>query len=247
MALLAQQVVTRAAEMLGTDIPATVTPLGLANEVGEILCTHAEWAFLQRPPVTADLTATQNYVILPPDFGEFEGKGAIATNGLTNFIRIVTPEEYNDAVSHGIAPVGFTYIGAVFTPPVPSTGPDPLPRLYIYPPPVTNQADAVTICYRAGWTRLVSAEDHINLPVWMEPLFLECVLAYLKGVTEHDNGTPGDRLAKVLTMDNALYRGARRRDGFAQAVAGPMEGGHVQTRRRASYGGWVGSTLANPS
>jgi len=247
MALLAQQVVTRAAEILGTDIPAAVTPLGLLNEVGHVLYSHVEWAFLLRAPVTADLVATQNYVTLPPDFGEFRGRGAIATNGLTNFVKITTPDEYDDAVSYGIAPVGFTYIGAVFTPESPSTGPDPVPRLYVYPVPTTNQPGAVTILYRATWRQLTSAEDHINLPTWMEPLFFDCVLAYLKGLTEHDNATVAERLAKVLTMDNPLYRGARRRDGFQQSVPGPMEGGHVQDRRRGNYGGWVGSTLANPS
>lgn len=247
MALLAQQVVTRAAEILGTDIPGSVTPLGLLNEVGEILCSHVEWAFLQRAPVVADLVATQPYVTLPADFGEWRGKGAIATNGLTTFIKITTPDEYDDAVSYGIAPVGFTYIGAVFTPQSPATGPDPVPRLYVYPVPTTNQAGAVTILYRATWQHLNAAEDHINLPTWMEPLFFECVLAYLKGLTEHDNATASERVTKVLTMDNILYRGARRRDGFQQSVPGPMEGGHVQDRRRGNFGGWVGSTLANPS
>ena len=247
MALLAQQLVTRAAEILGTDIPSSITPLGLVNEVGEIVCSHTEWAFLQRAPVTVDLIATQNYVTLPTDFGEFEVRGAIATNGLTTFIKITTPDEYNDAVSFGVAPVGFSYIGTVYTPESPSTGPDPVPRLYIYPVPSTTQMGAVTILYRATWKRVTAAEDHLNLPVWMEPLFFECVLAYLKGLTEHDNGTASERISKVLTPENTLYRGARRRDGFQQAVPGPMTGGHVQDRRRGSYGGWVGSTLANPS
>lgn len=99
----------------------------------------------------------------------------------------------------------------------------PEPRLDIWPDPVTDLVDALTIYYRAGWEHLDEDSHSVSVPEWLEALYIQLVRAFARGYEREDMRSMSDRLNELTT--SGMYMHAISRDAEIQPDYGPMMGG----------------------
>jgi hypothetical protein len=86
---------------------------------------------------------------------------------------------------------------------------EPRAHLAMYPAPSTN--DTLTIVYRATATRIQGTNDVLDIPLPLEPVFLEYFRAYCRGVMLRHEGS--------LVMELAAVRASQM---FRSAVTSQM-------------------------
>lgn len=179
---------------LGSNpLPQEISIIDAANEAGWWLAAARQWNYLRRNPYDLDLTADQSYILLPSDFSAVL---SIAANQLAHSLRMESIEVVAD-FRHGLSTGGYGgYIGAVVTPTVALTGPNPEKRIEIYPTPGATLANAWRLVYRAGFTEVANGTDHIILPRFLERVFVDVVVAHLAS-SIRDGADLDDLLAKI--------------------------------------------------
>lgn len=127
-------------------------------------------------------------------------------------------------------------------------GSPPVPQLEIYPTPGADQNGAWTVIYNADWTRLTADSVNIDIPEWLDSLYLRLTRAFALGYEREDVASMEQRLAAIEAGPE--YRNAARRDGMVQPTFGRLEGGgprvHGSGLPRASYGS-IANSIAAPS
>lgn len=207
---------------IGDDSPSEVPTIQIINEAGSMLVNMHRWRWLERPAVSLDTTATQEWIALPTDFGEI-----ISLMPASSLLGSVTPasmSQIDNMRAAAIAtPTGSFWYAVEFLGSAAQN--PPTPRLAIWPTPTTSTVGALILRYRAGWTLLGGDSDVAVVPGFCEGLLRQCVVICARGYLEEDEMTLAERF-EVLA-GSALYHMARQRDGMTQQNVGPMQGGAV--------------------
>src|SRR5690606_16787417 len=95
------------------------------------------------------------------------------------------------------------------------------------------------LVYRAAWSTPAEDEDALDLPAWLEPLFLAVLTAVARGLDEEDVASAELRFESVRS--SRLWADAEARDGGVQADVGVIENGAAQRLRPSvSFTGPIG-------
>lgn len=227
MTLLVSECFAHIEHALGRAVDQRLVPIRIVNTAGQWIVGVFPWTFLDRPAANLDFVAGQTYCSLPTDFGALIGvefPSIIGTyhpsslseiNQLRRFPYISSALAIWGAVDFSAG----TVVGA------------PTPRLEVYPTPTSNLAAALSLVYRADWVQVASDTDHIIIPPYMEPVFIETVRAYALGWEEGENASMARRLSEVLQGPQMM--GAKLFDAGQQMDYGPARG---TANAMASYG-----------
>lgn len=121
----------------------------------------------------------------------------------------------------------------------------PMPRLEIWPTPNTSERDIFLVHYRAGWAQVRSDNDVINIPTWMESLYLAIVRAFALGYERDAEADVNQRLFPL--RQGALFRAARERDGMTQPYYGLMENGAARYQHGVNSLMWNYNSVGGPN
>jgi len=105
----------------------------------------------------------------------------------------------------------------------------PRARLEIWPDPGSDDDDAVTIYYRAGWKTLDQDTEYVSIPTWLQTLYIQLVRAFARGYEREDVASLSARCAEV--MGGPLALAAVRRDDMMQPSYGELMGGGADLAR----------------
>lgn len=223
------------------DWPAELEIVTVANEAGEWLTSRRPWQWLQRSPVNLALTAGQDFVTLPTDFGRHIAVVGRGTNAYSIRRGDMSEVAAARADIQG-APRTFVYCYGYSGPSV--AGPKPDVRMFIGPVPTATIANAFVLTYAAGWKPLVGGGDHVLVPSWMIPLYVRAVCMYVGGLEREIEGTLEDRLDRLEA--STLFEAAADRDDTTEEDLGPMRGGVEETLARGGLNLPYGGLYPNP-
>lgn len=113
-------------------------------------------------------------------------------------------------------------------------GTPPVPLLEIWPSAGANETGALRIFYRSRWTHLYSDSASIDIPEFVESLYVWIVRAYARGYEREDDATIHVRLAEI--MASPIFLAAKRSDGQIQPFMRPRFGGADIHRRGRAHG-----------
>lgn len=122
------------------------------------------------------------------------------------------------------------------------TGEPPAPILEIYPSPSANQTGAMRIFYRSRWATLSNDTNAIEIPDFVQALFIQIARAFAGGYVRNDQAGMSARLADVQA--GPLFAATVRSDGAVQPFHGRLLNGGAQVWRRHNTGSSV-SGLVN--
>ena len=121
----------------------------------------------------------------------------------------------------------------------------PMPRLEIWPTPATSQQDVFLVHYRGGWTEIRSDNDVINVPTWLEGLYLAAVRAVALGYERDSEMDVNQRLFAIRS--GPLFTMARQRDMMTQATLGPLANGAAEYQHGVNSMMWNYNSVSGPS
>lgn len=99
----------------------------------------------------------------------------------------------------------------------------PVRRMEVWPTPRVDQLNAFLLFYRASLNRIVNhATDSIEIPSFLDPLYLELCRAYARGVHEEDEANLSARMDDV--MSRSVFLTAVEHDDTQQMDYGPLRG-----------------------
>jgi hypothetical protein len=127
-------------------------------------------------------------------------------------------------------------------------GSPPVPRLEIWPTPTTNQTGVFTMFYRSGWTRLLADSVNIEIPEFVDSLFLRIVRYFTRGYEREDVLDMSQMLH--ATMQSPEFIMAAKRDGNTQPFYGKLRGGAAGVHSRhfgANKYAYIANTIGAPS
>lgn len=219
---------------LGGSLIEDIDPITFVNEAGQKLVSMHGWNWMRRPQFTLGQIASQEYISLPPDFGEVIT--IEYSTGLTSRIMQTSFEIISKYRSLSFASPGYLmYVAVVSRPDVDGI---PVPVLDVYPTPTTTDPAIAKLYYRARWTDLVSSDQaKIPIPNWMEPLYIQILRAVAKGYQADDVATMSQRLTDVIGGPDWLA--AIRSDSNEQTNLGPMRGGWLDHSMGWNEGEWL--------
>lgn len=201
------------------------------NQAGNYLVGLEAWNWLLRPPAYLTLSAGQEYVSLPSDFGRMEH--VQMSPSLTNTFNWTDISTIVDLRTSGVNIGTLEYWGAVAYPGIAATGVNPDPRLEIYPTPASTSVNAMRVVYRSRWktqTNPANDSDYIPIPEFMEPLFVQILRAFARGLEEEDDASLSKRLLEI--HQGPVYMAASKMDAQYQTDMGAITGGPVGWRSR---------------
>ncbi|WP_291813841.1 hypothetical protein [Limnobacter sp.] len=121
----------------------------------------------------------------------------------------------------------------------------PTPRLDLWPTPGSFEQDAFKAYYRAGWTPIRTDNDTVNVPSYIEPLYIQIVRAVALGYERDAEADVNVRVAQVRA--GTVFSDARTRDGLTQPTLGPIENGAVQHDYGINQALWNFDSTGGPS
>ncbi len=108
----------------------------------------------------------------------------------------------------------------------------PRPALGLWPAPSANSTGTLSITYTKQIPRVGNDTDFIQIPEWMDMLFVDALQRCARGWEEFDVGGFAERLEPL--RNSRLFDDCEDRDSDMMPSLGPMNAGHVTTR-----GGWI--------
>lgn len=148
-----------------------------ANEVQQMWAAEAAWGHLEGRTTTVALVAATDEYALPVDVAEVLDlwQGDVSTGR----VRILSPVEFERYKGLGYTtPEAYPY-GCVRWKPSAAADGEVRAHVTLYPPP--GAAGTLTVVYRAGAVRLANDDDVLDMPIALEPVFLEYFRAYCRG------------------------------------------------------------------
>lgn len=177
-------------------------------------------------------------ISLPSDFDLQQIVAYGMTNGLVGTLEMTTPQGMaNLRAWPGLTSIT-SFWGLVSYVRGASGGGPPVPRLELWPKTSSSEEEFV-LWYRGGWINPSSDGEAIQIPEWLNALYIEVFKAFVMGGEEPEAGSIDRRLSAV--RQGALYYDAVRRDGQVQSSLGPLAetwmdgGGFDQTQRFSMY------------
>lgn len=232
---------TAATKTLTATAPATAFLNYVQLDGDEFKLTSGTGATLDYYPIVSRTSSTA--VILSQDIGAADGTANIA--GTMELPACALPTDFA-SLEAIVASVGFTvtpvshreliemrlavqvmqsgsYVYAITSAADPLGQDAPSYRLDIYPTPTANSSNYFTIAYRSGWVRLANENEKLQMPSWIEALYLETARTFALGWEEADKEPLDSRLARLRV--GALWQVASQRDGSVLFNHGEMRGG----------------------
>ena len=220
---------------LGGNVSTQLSEAGIVNEAGRYMFM-SPWKFRERPPITVQFVANQDYAELPEDFGEM-----IAANMTDGLGKSFTFTTYQDLVQRRSTSTGATnHYWVAITHPAPegdSIGVPPA-RLELYPQPTAD--DQLTVAYRAKWTTLAADDSVARIPDYAESALISVVRAFALGYEEE---AMEQRLAEIET--GPIWIRLKEKDGLIQPDYGPLRNSALSMSRSGYQLPW--DSTADPS
>jgi hypothetical protein len=197
---------------------------------------------------STDITAKMELdsCALPSDLAEIVGYDA--TESLINSIEFVSLQRLLTLKTQEIQVTRYNFFAAIVWPEMninTTTGPTvSVPILKIWPAPSANEASTFSLFYRAGWVDVDNSNDYIQIPEWMEALFIQLCITWVRGFKEEDEASLSRRLVEI--EQSPLYAACIRRDGMIQPDYGPVRGGAVESMPQ-SKNHFLRSTVQGPA
>jgi hypothetical protein len=175
-------------------------------------------------------TMDNDQVELPTDFDFQRIIAYQADNALVNTMSLTTDQTMINlrSVTPGVTTLNFW---AVLHWVRNNSGGAPVPRLEIWPPNNTTEEKFV-IFYRGGWRAPATDDQALDLPAYLEPLFIELLKEVVRGHEMEDQAPLYLRLEQIKA--SSLFRDATLRDGTSQIDLGIMGGGASELMRMAT-------------
>lgn len=148
------------------------------NECQQMWAAEASWGYLNGRVYTLALVAGQAEYALPVQVGVV--LGAWSGDPAFNRVRFLDPAEFEQYKGVGASALGTFSCGTLRPKPDAASAGESRPHIELYPAPGT--ASTMTIVYRATAVRIESDDESIDLPVPLEPAFLEYFRAYCRGL-----------------------------------------------------------------
>ena len=207
---------------------------------------HIEWPNTTNGSVT-NLSATvkADSVALPSDFAN--AIDIQPTEGLVNTFNFCDTAMINQLRTNEVAVGNFRYWGAITRGLTLTNGAvtgNGKWRMEIYPSPSSNEANALTMFYRAGWIDIENDTVVIPIPEFCNTLYRSLVRAFARGYEEDDIQSIHQRLLEI--QQSPIFIHAKRRDGDMQPTLGQMQGGAVTQQERA-INQYLKSSVLGPS
>lgn len=114
------------------------------------------------------------------------------------------------------------------------SGSPPVPILELYPSSQSIQNGAFTIFYRGGWDRVTTDSANIDVPEFIDSLFLRLVRAFARGYEREDSVTMNQLLLEIQQGPEFVM--AARRDGMIQPYKSRLTGGGAIVHSRTQNG-----------
>jgi hypothetical protein len=127
------------------------------------------------------------------------------------------------------------------------SGSPPVPLLEIWPSPGSNQTGALRIFYRSRWTHLYSDSATIDIPEFMESLFVWIARSFARGYEREDEGSIHTRMAEIMASPHFMV--AKKSDGAIQPYFGKTRhgGATIWRRRTTQEHGWLTNRVDEPA
>lgn len=225
MTLTVQRLGELAAHALGAQ--SEIEPVELVNMAGEAWVNAHPWQYLNRRSKTLDVTASQGYV----DLGD-EVRNVISmapSSALSNYVEWTTLEEIN-RLRTSITGTHSTGYWAAVSYRRDATAGELHQIAELWPTPASTSAGYFTLFYQSGWLSVSDDDDKVDLPSWLEPVFIQWVRNYAEGLEDSDLGQVEQRLEMLL--GSQLMQRAMARDGAMLNDLGQPMGGAAQPGRQ---------------
>jgi hypothetical protein len=115
-------------------------------------------------------------------------------------------------------------------------GSPPTPILEIAPGAGANETGAFRLFYRSRWAHMTADDTQIDVPTFVEALFVQIVRAFARGYEREDAGSLDARLTEIER--GPVFRSAKRSDGNIQPNFGKLRGGGPTVWRKRLQGDW---------
>jgi hypothetical protein len=190
----------------------------LINLAGRQMMNMAQWKWADVLSEVLDLVEDQEWVELPSNTLRVI---SIQRMAIEYPVRLVAYRTLDELRKNGLmqTPVPSVFAAVEYVTPS-GGGQDRIPRLAIYPAPADDVTGAIRATIQPGWTPVVDDNDVIDMPAFMEPLFLEVLKATGQGWYESDAKPVDVRIAEL--MRGPIFLGACMTDGMVQPDAGPI-------------------------
>lgn len=150
-----------------------------------------------------------------------------ATEGLVSQFTFTDMTSLNRARASGIVTAPLAYVGALsWGRNRATTGGAPVPRLELYGTFPANISDALKLTYVAGWTNITSDTTSIEIPDFIDILYIQLVRTFARAYAQEDEAQLDLRLEVI--HKGRTFRAAKDRDGEMQPTLGMMLGGAAQ-------------------
>lgn len=202
------------------------------NQAGQAIVNVRRWRWLMRQSVTFAFTADQSYVDLPPSIErivEITARDAVGRSFQPLPMATLAQYRTSELAVGGLG----QYYYAMSHRSISNAAPTPV--LELHPTPISAIDPAGDIYYHGGWHAITSGaggDTQIQIPIWLEPLFMEVFIETCRGFEDRDAARRAERLAAVLDYNSALMKGAVSVDTTLLPNVGPLRGG--QTDRRVA-------------
>lgn len=195
----------------------------LVNNTGLWLTAAHPWRWLKSKTATLDTVAGQDYITLPSDVRSVVE--IQPTDGRTRFFTLTTEDQLLKFRTEGTSSNLHTW-GAVTH----KAATDGAPSLVldIWPTPTESSSDFYRVTYQRGWTRVTTDSDYVDIPEWMEPLFVAAVREMAVGLEEEDSaGVPSYARLEAFAQSGFFKRFAAQ-DGGVSSQLGTIRGGAAE-------------------
>ncbi len=184
------------------------------------------------------------YALLPTNFMELIAYDT--TNSLVNSLELTTYQHLLELRTNQIEIAAWNFWGAISWFPDATDSNRLKPRLDLWPDPPAGTTETLSIFYKASWPRVTTSDEEIQIPEWMEPLYIHWLRAYAKGYEDDADDQPGVSQRLAAIVHGPIYAGAVDRDGRLQPEYGPLRGGAVQSMP-TGHNRYLRTTVAGPS
>lgn len=218
----------------GGSVGATALPKGRfqIREKVDNDTIHIEWGHTTNGAVTGlSATVKADSIALPNDFAN--AIDIQPTEGLVNSFNFCDTAMINQLRTNEVAVGNYRYWGAITRGQTLMNGAvsgNGKWRIEIYPSPASNQANALTMFYRAGWIDIEDDTVVIPIPDFCNTLYRAIIRAFARGYEEDDVASIHQRLLEI--EQSPVFVHAKRRDGDMQPTLGQMQGGAFMQQRK---------------
>jgi len=245
MTLLAGEALKITEHVLAGSVHPAITGLRVLNDTGQWLVSTRPWVYLRGGMDALDITAGEDFVALPQDFGGIitvaRSESFTPSFILTTLEEMMRLRTYTPAVSSFTFWGSVTYDHADITGTASSSGAysvtatteaeikakkKPTPRLDLYPMPGDTTTGALLLYYTRGWRKVEEDTDTIFVPEWLEGLYLRAARIWARGYEEEDTFDKDAALANLQLGPE--YKAAIVRDSQIQVDKGLIQGGATQ-------------------